>query len=311
MIARSLSTISNVIDFVIDNGNISGKSLSLQTSVFILTPSGIESLFYFAIQSILMSSVLFEIKDSIAFITLNRPDKLNAFNREMALSIQQFLDQCRNDRSIRCVYLTGAGKGFSSGQDLAEVVDPNGPGMKRILSEHYNPIVIRIRKLEKPVVAAINGVAAGAGANIALSCDIVVASASASFIQAFSKIGLIPDSGGTHTLPRLVGWQKASALMMLGDKIPAEEAERMGMIYKVFPDETFSDESIKIATVLSRMPTRGLAYTKQALQFSFSTTLEEQLNDEDVLQQRAAQTKDYKEGVKAFLEKRNPVFKGE
>jgi 2-(1,2-epoxy-1,2-dihydrophenyl)acetyl-CoA isomerase len=187
---------------------------------------------------------------------LNRPDKLNSFNREMALLMQDKLDECQS-KEVRCVYITGAGKGFSAGQDLAEVVDPNGPGMARILSEHYNPIIVRIRKLEKPVVAAINGVAAGAGANIALCCDIVVASASASFIQAFSKIGLIPDSSGTFVLPRLIGWQKASALMMLGEKVPAEEAERIGMIYKVFPDETFAENSMSIASYLSQCQQKG------------------------------------------------------
>ena len=257
-----------------------------------------------------MSSVLFEIKDSIGIITLNRPDKLNSFNREMALLMQNKLDECKNS-AIRCVYITGAGKSFSAGQDLAEVVDPNGPGMARILSEHYNPIIERIRKLEKPVVAAINGVAAGAGANIALCCDIVVASKSASIIQAFSKIGLIPDSSGTFVLPRLIGWQKASALMMLGEKVPAEEAERIGMIYKVFPDETFGENAMNIATYLSQMPTKGLAYTKQLLGHSSRSTLEEQLQDEDVYQQKAASTKDFQEGVNAFLEKRKPNFKGE
>ncbi len=197
----------------------------------------------FLIKAAYMSSILFEIKDSIGFITLNRPDKLNSFNREMALRMQDALDKCKS-AEVRCVYITGAGKGFSAGQDLSEVVDPDGPGMEKILSEHYNPIVTRIRKLEKPVVAAINGVAAGAGANIALCCDIVVASEKASFIQAFSKIGLIPDSGGTFTLPRLIGWQKASALMMLGEKVSATDAERMGMIYKVFTEETFAENSI-------------------------------------------------------------------
>lgn len=257
-----------------------------------------------------MSSILFEIKDSIAFITLNRPEKFNAFNREMALLLQDKLDACK-DRVVRAVYITGAGKAFCAGQDLAEVADPMGPGMERILGEHYNPIVTRIRKLEKPVVAAVNGVAAGAGANIALCCDIVVAASSASFIQAFSKIGLIPDSGGTHTLPRLIGWQKASALMMLGDKVSATDAERMGMLYKVFADEVFVEESVKIARTLAVMPTKGLAYTKQVLSLSFHTTFDDQLQDEDIFQQRASETKDFKEGVAAFLEKRVPVFKGE
>jgi len=257
-----------------------------------------------------MSSVLFEIKSSVGIITLNRPDKLNSFNREMALLLHDKLDECQG-KEVRCVYITGAGKGFSAGQDLSEVADPNGPGMAKILSEHYTPIIARIRKLEKPVVAAVNGVAAGAGANIALCCDIVVASASASFIQAFSKIGLIPDSSGTFFLPRLIGWQKASALMLLGEKIIGEEAERIGMIYKVFPDETFVENSMSIASYLSQMPTKGLAYTKQLLGHSVKSTLEEQLQDEDIYQQRAANTKDFQEGVKAFLEKRIPKFKGE
>jgi 2-(1,2-epoxy-1,2-dihydrophenyl)acetyl-CoA isomerase len=257
-----------------------------------------------------MSSILFEVKDAIGFITLNRPDKLNSFNREMALLLQQKLDDCKS-KEVRCVYITGAGKGFCAGQDLAEVVQPDSPGFNVILSEHYNPIITRIRRLEKPVVAAINGVAAGAGANIALCCDIVVAAQSASFLQAFSKIGLIPDSGGTHILPRLVGWQKASALMMLGEKVPANDAERMGMIYKVFSDDTFTEESTKIARTLAQMPTKGLAYTKKVLSQSFTNTLEDQLHDEDVFQQRAAQTADYREGVKAFMEKRTPNFKGE
>jgi 2-(1,2-epoxy-1,2-dihydrophenyl)acetyl-CoA isomerase len=255
--------------------------------------------------------ILFSIEEGIGYITLNRPDKLNSFNREMALLMQEKLDECAADKSVRCVYITGAGKGFSAGQDLQEVIDPNGPGMQRILSEHYNPIILRIRNCPKPVVAAVNGVAAGAGANIALACDIVVAAQSASFIQAFSKLGLIPDSGGTFTLPRLIGWQKASALVMLGDKVPATTAEEMGMLYKVFPDENFAAESKKIAATLAQMPTQGLAYIKQALNRSMSNNLEDQLLLEDKIQQQAAGTKDFKEGINAFLEKRPAIFKGE
>lgn len=257
-----------------------------------------------------MSSILFEVKDSIGFITLNRPDKFNSFNREMALLMQDALDQCKND-AVRAVYITGMGKAFSAGQDISELVGENRIEIKQILSEHYNPIVTRIRKLAKPVVAAINGVAAGAGANIGLCCDVVLAAQSASFIQAFSKIGLIPDSGGTYFLPRLVGWQKASALAMLGDKVPAEEAERMGMIYKVFADDIFEQETKKIVTSLAAMPTQGLAYTKQLLNMSFHADYLEQLSEEDVFQQRAAETADYKEGINAFLEKRKPTFTGQ
>ena len=256
-----------------------------------------------------MSSILFESKDGIGFITLNRPDKLNSFNREMSLLMQEALDNCKTEE-IRCVHITGAGKGFSAGQDLAEVVDPNGPDIHKILSEHFNPIVKRIRELEKPVVAAVNGVAAGAGANIALVCDVVVASQTASFLQAFSKIGLIPDSGGTHTLPRLIGWQKASALMMLGEKITAVEAEKLGMIYKIFPSESFAENSVEHARYLAAMPTRGLALTKQALRASFSNGFEEQLSLEDKLQQEAAATADYKEGVDAFISRREAKFTG-
>ncbi len=258
-----------------------------------------------------MTSILFEIKNSIAFITLNRPEKYNAFNREMALDFQEKLDECETNISIRCVCITGAGKAFSAGQDLAEVIDANGPGMDQILSEHYNPIIKKIRSLSKPVLAVINGVAAGAGANIALCCDVVIAAENACFIQAFSKIGLIPDSGGTYFLPRLIGFGKASAIMMLGDKISAKEAERMGMIYKVFRDEELSAEAEKMAKELSNLPTRALAFTKEALNKSLQQDLDQQLATEDLLQQKAAATNDFKEGVAAFIEKRKAGFKGD
>ena len=258
-----------------------------------------------------MSSILFEIRDQIAFITFNRPEKLNSFTREMALLFQNRLDECASLHEVRAVYLTGAGKAFSAGQDLAEVVDPDGQGLAKILQEQLNPIVTRIRNLPKPVVAAVNGVAAGAGANIALCCDIVVAAQSASFIQAFSKIGLIPDSGGTYFLPRLVGWQRASAIAMLGDKIGAVEAERMGMVYKVYDNEEFAGASRALTAVLAQLPTRALAFTKHAFNYSATNGLEAQLLLEDELQQKAAQTKDYAEGVDAFLGKRPPQFRGE
>lgn len=258
-----------------------------------------------------MSSILFEIKNSVAVITLNRPDKFNSFNREMALLLQKYLDDCAINKEIRCVFITANGKAFSAGQDLGELTGEKPVSFDKILSEHYNPIINRIRHMEKPVVAAVNGVAAGAGANIALCCDVVVATASASFIQAFSKIGLIPDSGGTFFLPRLVGFQKASAIMMLGDKISAKEAEGMGMIYKYFEDDVFENESFKIAETLSQMPTKGLANTKKALNQSIQSNLLEQLQLEDKLQYKSAHTKDYKEGVAAFFEKRKANFIGE
>lgn len=258
-----------------------------------------------------MSSILFDVKKNIAHITLNRPDKLNVFNREMALQLQYCLDECERLPEVRCVYLTGNGKAFSAGQDLEEIMDTDAPGMDVILKEHYNPIITKIRLLNKPVVAAVNGVAAGAGANIALCCDVVLAAKSASFIQAFSKIGLVPDSGGTYFLPRLIGWQKASALAMLGDKVSATEAENMGMIYKIFEDADFANASYQISSTLAQMPTKGLAFTKQLLNSSFTHSLEQQLKQEDILQQKAAKTADHAEGIKAFLEKRKPVFNAE
>lgn len=257
-----------------------------------------------------MEYTLFNVDEGLATITLNRPDKLNAFNRTMALEVQDCLDRCAALHDIRAVLITGLGKGFSAGQDLAEIIDPNGPSMAEILSQHYNPIVRKIREMAKPVIAGVNGVAAGAGANIALCCDIVVAKESAAFIQAFSKIGLIPDSGGTFFLPRLIGWQKASALMMTGDKVSATEAERMGMVYKVLPDDSFEADIRKFATTMAGMPTKALAMTKHALNYSLSNDYLTQLELEDKLQQEAALSYDYREGIEAFVNKRTPEFKG-
>lgn len=257
-----------------------------------------------------MSFILIEKINSITKISLNRADKYNSFCREMALEMQQALDDAAKDENVRCVYITGIGKAFCAGQDLAEAIEDNGIELAQIVSEHYNPIIQKMRAMPKPIICAVNGVAAGAGANIAIAGDIVVATQSASFIQAFSKIGLIPDSGGTFYLPRLIGFQRATAFMMLGDKIMAKDAEEMGMIYKSFSDETFIDESWKVATTLTSMPTKGLALTKELLNQSYNNTLEQQLILEGNIQVKAAQTFDYQEGVNAFLEKRKPEFKG-
>ena len=250
-------------------------------------------------------------KDKLGIITFNRPDVFNSFNKELALAVQSALEDYSKDPEVRAIMLTGNGKAFCAGQDLQEAIADNGLEIEQIVDEHYNPIIRKIRSIEKPVIAAINGVAAGAGANIALACDVTIATESASFIQAFSKIGLVPDSGGTFTLPRIIGFQKASALMMLGDKVSATEAEKMGMIYKVVPDDTFAEEAEKLGQKLANMPTKGLAYTKHLLNQSFTNDLDQQLELEKEWQFKATETYDYKEGVNAFIEKRKPEFKGE
>ncbi len=228
----------------------------------------------------------------------------------MALEVQQALNDAASNAEVRCIVITGLGKAFCAGQDLAEVVDENGPELTSIVRDHYNPIIQKIREIEKPVLAAVNGVAAGAGANIALACDICVATASASFIQAFSKIGLIPDSGGTFFLPRIVGFQRASALAFLGDKVSAKDAEEMGMIYKAFDDDGFEAAWKAIAERLASMPTKGIGLTKRAFNASLTNDLSAQLNLEERLQTEAGETHDYNEGVAAFLDKRLPDFKG-
>ncbi|MBS1652013.1 MAG: enoyl-CoA hydratase/isomerase family protein [Bacteroidetes bacterium] len=252
-----------------------------------------------------------ELKQNVLTIKLNRPEKFNSFNRAMALELISELESAKNNKDTRCIVLTGEGKAFCAGQDLSEAIDPSGVGIERIIKEHYNPIVLAIREIEKPVIAAVNGVAAGAGANIALACDIVFMAKSASFIQAFSKIGLIPDSGGTYTLPRAIGFNLASALMITGDKVTAEEAHHYGLAYKVFDDNSLLEQALVNARHIATLPTKAIGLTKRLLNKSANNSLEQQLILECNTQIEAANTYDHKEGVNAFLEKRHPNFKGE
>ena len=258
-----------------------------------------------------METIIVKKEGNVVSLTLNRPAVFNSFNREMSLELQKQLDACANDKSVRAILLTGEGKAFCAGQDLQEAVSGVDLTIEKIVNEHYNPIIKKIRSIEKPIICAVNGVAAGAGANIALACDVVVASTGTSFIQAFSRIGLIPDSGGTFFLPRLIGFGKASALMMLGDKISGDEAEKLGMIYKVVSDSELMTVSMQIANTLGNMPTIGIGLTKRLLNESMHNNLEQQLNAEMHVQAIAAKTYDHKEGIKAFLEKRKPEFRGE
>ena len=258
-----------------------------------------------------MNHIEINIEDQVCIIKLNRPKVFNSFNKEMAFELQEILDNCEKNPAVRSILLTAEGKAFCAGQDLQELTAPDGPELSDIVREHYNPIIKRIRSIEKPIVCAVNGVAAGAGANIALACDITIAGESVAFIQAFSKIGLIPDSGGTFFLPRSIGMQKATALMMLADKVMAADEKKMGMIYKVCPDESLMGETLKVAKKLATLPTIGLGLTKRALNKSITNDLIAQLALEDELQTTAGKTYDYNEGVAAFLEKRKPKFKGE
>jgi 2-(1,2-epoxy-1,2-dihydrophenyl)acetyl-CoA isomerase len=249
------------------------------------------------------------IAEGVATLKLNRPDKLNSFNTEMHAEVRTALEQIKADKSVRCLLLTGNGRGFCAGQDLADEVAAADIGAT--VERDYNPLVRTLTTLPMPIVCAVNGTAAGAGANIALACDIVLAARSASFIQAFCKIGLVPDSGGTWTLPRVVGHARAMALTLLGDKISAEKAESWGMIWKCVDDAELMNEAMKLAKHLATQPTKGLAMTKQAIHAASTNSLSQQLDLERDLQATAAASYDFKEGVNAFLEKRTAVFKGE
>jgi 2-(1,2-epoxy-1,2-dihydrophenyl)acetyl-CoA isomerase len=258
------------------------------------------------------SSILFDIAAGYATITLNRPDKLNSFNDAMHAALRDVIAECEAEHTIRAVLITGAGRGFCAGQDLSDRDGGDGPmpDLGDTLERNYNPLIRRLRALPKPVVCAVNGVAAGAGANMALACDIVLAARSASFIQAFCKIGLIPDAGGTYTLPRLVGQARAMGLFMLGDKLPAEQAAQWGLIWRVIDDDQLMIEAHKLCAHFATQPTHALALTKKALNASLEHKLDQQLEVERNLQRSAGQSEDFREGVKAFLEKRPARFKG-
>lgn len=261
-----------------------------------------------------MSLVLTERFDGVLRLTLHRPDVLNAFNLAMARDLQLALDAAAADATVRAIILTGAGRGFCAGQDLASVdMSPGAPpvDLTAFIRDQYNPVVTRLRELPKPVICAVNGVAAGAGANIAFACDIVLAASNASFIQSFVKIGLVPDSGGTWTLPRLVGHARASALMLLGDKLPAATAKEWGMIWDVCDGAELADRALTMATTLASQPTRAFGLTKQLLNASSTNDLAAQLALEERLQGEAGRSADFTEGVRAFLEKRPPVFTGQ
>jgi 2-(1,2-epoxy-1,2-dihydrophenyl)acetyl-CoA isomerase len=260
-----------------------------------------------------MSEVLTERRGAVLTVTLNRPDKLNAFNEAMHDALARALAEAEDDRTVRAVILTGAGRGFSAGQDLSDRMRGDGEAARDLgatVEGYYNPLVRRIRALPVPVVVAINGVAAGAGLNVALACDVVLAGQSATFLEPFANLGLVPDAGGTFTLPRAVGIIKARAMAMLADRIDADTAERWGLVYRVFPDDELLAEARRIADRLADLPTDGLAAMKRAFDRGATNSLDAQLDVERDLQREAGRHPDYQEGVAAFIEKRKPAFRG-
>ena len=257
--------------------------------------------------------ILFSIEAGVALLSLNRPDQLNSFNAQMHGEVKEALKQVRQNPDVRVLLLTGEGRGFCAGQDLSDRnVAPGSaaPDLGESIEKFYNPLIRQLRDLPMPVICAVNGVAAGAGANIPLACDLVLAARSANFIQAFCKIGLIPDSGGTWTLPRLVGMARAKELALLGNRLTAEQAEQWGLIYRVVDDAELRNEALMLARHLATQPTYGLALIKRSLNASLSNTFDEQLELEKDLQRLAGRSEDYREGVSAFMEKRSPSFKG-
>lgn len=260
------------------------------------------------------STINYHVEQGVAVLTLNRPASLNSFNTQMHDEVRQAMKDARDNSQVRCLVITATGRGFCAGQDLSDravKVTDEAPDLGESVEKNYNPLIRNIMTMEKPVLCAVNGIAAGAGASIALACDIVIAARSAKFIQAFCKIGLVPDSGGTFNLVRALGLPRAKGLALLGDKLSAEQAQTWGMIWQCVDDEQLMDETLTLARHLATQPTKGLAMIKKLLNDSFSTPMHQQLELEKQAMQTLGRTKDYKEGVSAFMEKRQPTFTGE
>ncbi len=259
-------------------------------------------------------TITFAVEEGVAVLTLNRPDTLNSFNTRMHEEVREVLQAVAGDNTVRCLVITGAGRGFCAGQDLGDRAvtgSEEAPDLGESVEKNYNPLIRSIMNLDKPVICAVNGVAAGAGANLALACDIVLAAKSSSFIQSFCKIGLVPDSGGSWNLPRAVGLSRARGLALLGEKLPAEKAESWGLIWRCVEDDQLMDETMNLARHLATQPTRGLAAIKKLLNQSFTNSLDTQLDLERDNMRELGRSRDYREGVAAFMEKRTPEFRGE